>query len=218
MRHASTVVAGNEYLAAYAERSGARRVEILPTVVDTSRYEAVDGRQADRFTIGWIGTPKTQHYLRLVADALDVAYRELHARIVLIGAAGVPIINTPTEVRPWTESTEANDLKALDVGIMPLVNSPWELGKCGYKLIQYMACGKPVVASPVGVNSKLVEHGTNGFLASTTEEWVHAFRSLRTNPDRASEMGKAGRIKVERSCSLAALVPRMQRVLAEAIG
>jgi len=217
MQQAKTVLAGNEYIASYASAAGASRVHVVPTVIDTSRYEPRSGRTSRQLTIGWIGTPKTQHYLDLVAGALEFAHRRLHARIVVIGAAGNPLPSTPVEVRPWNEGTEAADLAALDVGIMPLAESPWELGKCGYKLIQYMACGKPVVASPVGVNRQLVEHGTTGYLASGPEEWINAFRLLHDDANRAAEMGRAGRAKVERDYSLAAAAPRVRRILGEAI-
>lgn len=216
MQKASTVLAGNEYIAHYAARAGARRVEIIPTVVDLTRYQAGAVPRSGRLTIGWIGTPKTQHYLRVIEDALNYAHRELGARIVTIGARGATLRHTPVENRPWDERTEAAELEAIDVGIMPLIDSPWEQGKCGYKLIQYMACGKPVVASPVGVNRQIVEHGSDGYLASTAEEWIQAFRLLHADPHRALAMGRSGRNKVERSYSLTALAPRVHRVLEEA--
>ena len=216
MRHATTVLAGNEYLASYARAAGASRVHLIPTVLDTSRYGA--SRPTERsaqFTIGWIGTPKTQHYLDIIAEPLRAASRELDARIVAIG--GVPSPRGALyETRPWNEATEAAELSAIDVGIMPLLDSPWERGKCGYKLIQYMASGKPVVASPVGVNCRLVEHGENGFLAATPEEWVNAFRFLKADPLRSANMGALGRAKVEREYSLSSVAPRVARILSEA--
>jgi glycosyltransferase involved in cell wall biosynthesis len=216
MRTASTVLAGNEYIASYARAAGARRVHVVPTVVDTSRYEPRIERDSSRLTIGWIGTPKTQHYLRLVAEALEFAQRTLNAKVVAIGAAGNPLDKLPVEIRAWHETTEAAELRAIDVGIMPLVDAPWELGKCGYKLIQYMASGKPVVASPVGVNRQIVEHGIDGYLARGPEEWISAFRLLHEDPRRASVMGSAGRAKVERCFSLAAMAPRVTKILREA--
>jgi glycosyltransferase involved in cell wall biosynthesis len=203
MRHSDTVLAGNEYLASYARASGARRVHVVPTVVDTARYEPRIGHATGQLTIGWIGTPKTQHYLGVIADALKLAQRTLP--------------DMQVEVRPWSEASEAADLGAIDIGIMPLADSPWERGKCGYKLIQYMASGKPVVASPVGMNRELVEHGINGYLASSLEEWIYAFRALQRDPERAARMGRAGRARVERDYSLAAIAPRVMRILDEAM-
>lgn len=216
MRRSRVVVAGNEYIAEYAARAGARRIETIPTVVDTSRYDPRPSPAAGPFTIGWIGTPKTQHYLLAIADALRHAHRELGARIVTVGARGGLLGGIPADIRPWDEATEAAQLSAIDVGIMPLEDSLWERGKCGYKLIQYMACGKPVVASPVGVNKEIVEHGVNGYLASSTNEWIQAFRALHGDRNRASAMGMAGRMKIEASYSLSATAPRLQRILGEA--
>jgi len=108
----------------------------------------------------------------------------------------------PLEIVPWSRESEYDLMRSFDVGIMPLPDSPWEQGKCGFKLIQYMACGLPVVASPVGVNSSLVEVGINGFLASSNAEWVLALGKLREDLSLRIAMGAAGRRKVEdRYCS-----------------
>ena len=216
MRRAGVVIAGNRYIASYAEQAGARHVEIVPTVLDTARYRIAPAPRSPQLTIGWIGTPKTQHYLQTIEGALHHAHRALDARIVAIGAHGTPLRHTPVEVRAWDERTEAAELAAIDVGIMPLIDSPWERGKCGYKLLQYMASGKPVVASPVGANRDIVEHGRNGYLASSIEEWIHAFQLLQADRERASAMGHAGREKVERDYSLVAVAPRVHGILDKA--
>jgi glycosyltransferase involved in cell wall biosynthesis len=217
MRHAVTVTAGNEYLASRARAAGARRVEVVPTVVDVSRYR-VSPRPGSRFAVGWVGTPVTQRYLEPVGAPLAAATQGREADLILIGAApgwngagGV----TP-QIRPWSESREAADIADFEVGIMPLADSDWERGKCGYKLIQYMASGKPVVASPVGVNVEIVEHGVNGFLASSPEEWRQALERLRDDPDLRYRMGLAGRRKVEASYSLEAMAPRVLAILRDA--
>ena len=101
----------------------------------------------------------------------------------------------------------------MDIGIMPLTDTPWARGKCGYKLIQYMACGIPVIASPVGVNAELVEHGVNGFLASSDAEWAETLQTLLHDPDLRARMGEAGRRKVEREYSLQVWGPRVAHML-----
>ncbi|MDR9769432.1 glycosyltransferase [Acetomicrobium sp.] len=98
-----------------------------------------------------------------------------------MGSGPVELVGVPVEILPWTEENEVAAIQNFDVGIMPLPDGPWERGKCGYKLIQYMACGRPVVASPVGVNRQIVEHGVNGFLANDTADWITALRELRDN-------------------------------------
>jgi glycosyltransferase involved in cell wall biosynthesis len=100
-------------------------------------------------------------------------------------------------------------LQDIDIGVMPLPDTPWERGKCGYKLIQYMACGKPVVASPVGVNSEIVRHGESGFLAETDAEWEEALTMLAADPGLRQRMGAAGRRRVEEEYSLQVQAPRL---------
>ncbi|MHB8117599.1 MAG: glycosyltransferase family 4 protein [Methanothrix sp.] len=197
MRRSAMVIAGNEYLAERARRAGAKRVEYMPSVIDLERYPSTSPCGNRIFTIGWIGTPVTAQYLRLVRSALTEVCQDGKARLVLVGSGQIELDGVPTEIRPWSEETEIVDLQSFDVGIMPLPDEPWERGKCGFKLIQYMACGKPVVASPVGVNERIVEDGFNGFLATTKEEWLNALSDLRDDHDLRDRMGRAGRKKVE---------------------
>jgi glycosyltransferase involved in cell wall biosynthesis len=219
MRHAELVTAGNEYLAAHARAAGARRVEVLPTVVDPARY-APRSQPSPVFSIGWIGTPVTERYLEPVAQQLADVCADGRGRVILVGVAAGPAAIAPgsLEVRPWSEEREVGDIRDFDVGIMPLDDTDWERGKCGYKLIQYMAGAKPVVASPVGVNQQIVEHGVNGFLAGTEEEWRLALRRLRDDPGLRVRMGEAGRRKVEAQYSLEVVEPRLRELLLAAAG
>ena len=113
------------------------------------------------------------------------------------------------EVIAWSEDTEVDAIQSMDIGVMPLPDTPWARGKCGYKLIQYMACGLPVVASPVGVNKEILEHGVNGFLAESDAEWRTAIEALISDPDLRRRMGAAGRKKVENEYSLQVWGPRV---------
>ncbi|HNB50476.1 MAG TPA: glycosyltransferase family 4 protein [Anaerolineales bacterium] len=215
MRHAAVVVAGNDYLAARAKQAGAKRIEILPSVVDTTRYQPANQvtNQLSPFTIGWIGAPVTAPYLQQIQPALAELCANGNARVILVGSGNVTLPGVPVEIRPWTEATEAADIQTFDVGIMPLPDEPFERGKCGYKLIQYMACALPVVASPIGVNQKIVEPGINGFLATMPEEWITALQTLRENPALRAQMGLAGREKVEQFYSLQANAPKLLNLL-----
>jgi hypothetical protein len=121
------------------------------------------------------------------------------------------------EFRPWTEQTEVAELQHFDVGVMPLPDSPWERGKCGYKLVQYLGCGKPVIASPVGANRWIVEQGANGFLAETPEEWKAALSTLLREPGLRSRFGQAGRTKVEREFCIQVNGPKLVATLREAV-
>lgn len=215
MQRANLVVAGNEYLARRAQNAGASRVEILPTVVDMTRYgvtsPAGDGQPLP--TIGWIGSPATAHFLHLIAPALqEIVVRKL-ARVVAVGANADQLDDLPVGALPWTEATEVADIQGFDIGIMPLPDAPFERGKCGYKLIQYMACGKPVVASPVGANSTIVRDGVDGFLASNHQEWVDALTRLIADPALRRQMGRAGRLRIDQKFSLQKTAPRFATLI-----
>lgn len=220
MRLAHTVVAGNTYLADYAHRAGARRVEVIPTVIDLARYPKqsagavpVAHAGAGVFTIGWIGSPSTARYLLNIAPALAEVCRGGRALVRLIGAGHIDLPGVPVDNVPWGEDTEVENIRSFDVGIMPLPDEPWARGKCGFKLIQYMACGLPVVASPVGVNTEIVENGTNGFLAETGREWVDALKRLMDDAVLCERMGAAGRDKVRDRYCLDVTAPQLVALL-----
>lgn len=217
---AAAVTVGNNYLAEWARSQGATRVEAIPTVIDLERYPRPAERIEERaeFRVGWIGMPATTNYLWLARDALAGLARKFPLRLVVIGAGPLEDFGVPLERHSWDAATEVSLLATLDVGIMPLPDSPWERGKCGYKLIQYMACGLPVVASPVGVNGEIVEQGVNGFLAETSDQWESALQKLLQGAELRASMGRAGRRKVEQQYCLQLTAPRVAQVLKTAAG
>ncbi len=204
MKYSTLVTAGNSYLAARAQSAGAQRVEIVPTVVDTDKYLKTPLPDPDgRLRIGWIGTPQTwaelaEPVFRTVAPVLA----RHDARFRAIGASLTARVDGTLEVVQWSETHEIDLIRGLDVGVMPLPDTPWTRGKCGYKLIQYMACGLPVIASPVGVNSQIVDHGVNGFLAESDADWRDAAERLLHDPQLRKSMGDAGRRKIEQEYAL----------------
>lgn len=210
MRRASGVIAGNDYLARYAQDAGCPKVVTIPTGVDIGRYRATAPANpaSQLLTIGWMGSRSTAGYLAALYPVLARLHREIGIRLLVIGAETGASQDFPLDCRPWDEAREIEDLNAMDIGIMPLPDTPWERGKCGYKLIQYMACAKPVVASAVGANVNIVEHGVSGFLANKPEEWLAAFRSLAVSPELRAEMGKHGRVKVAKEYSLDVNAPK----------
>lgn len=216
MKRAAVVVVGNDYLGDRARRAGAKRVEYIPTVIDLERYQITPKPQEKPFTIGWIGSPPTAGYIKLVQPALSEVCKDGKARVVLVGSGPVELEDVPVEVLPWSEDGEVAAVQSFDVGIMPLLDEPWERGKCGYKLIQYMACGRPVIASPVGINQQIVEQGVNGFLASSIADWVAALNKLRDNISLREAMGRAGRSKVEKHYCVQVTAPRLVEILQSA--
>jgi len=221
MARADMVIVGSAYLAQRAAANKVRFVVHLPTVIDLGRYPAspVNHSNLNRlFTIGWIGTGLTSKYLEIVRTALTALGRQLSIRILLIGAAPGTLSGLPVEYRNWRGDTEVADLGELDVGIMPLPDRPFERGKCGYKLIQYMGSWLPVVASPVGANRDIIDHGVNGFLADSSEEWLAALTKLAGDRQLRARMGAAGRRHVEWFYSLDVAAPRLSKLLFEASG
>ena len=171
-------------------------------------------RGTGALTVGWIGIPLNAHYLTI--DRAGAARRVGNAPIELhvVGApvpAGVRR-ESPPKVSHGPRTPRSHGSRQFDVGIMPLHDTPWERGKCAYKLLQVMAAGKPVIASPVGANRQVVRHGVNGFLADTTEEWAEALRQL-ADPALRQRMGAEARKTVEEQYSTAVVTPRLAAIL-----
>ena len=210
MAAADLVTVGNGYLGLRAKGAGAREIADVPTVVDLRCYPE---RRADSvpdvgtFTLGWIGSPLTSAYLEWLRPALGELASRIPFRIILVGASPTALAGLPVERAAWSLATEATQLARFDVGLMPLPDLPWERGKCGYKLIQYMASSLPVVASPVGANRDIVVPGETGFLAETRADWVAALTRLAQDPALRRRMGMAGRRRAERHYSSQAMAP-----------
>jgi glycosyltransferase involved in cell wall biosynthesis len=213
MRRAALVIGGNHYLLGHAREAGAARTALLPTVIDIERYRPAVRDDSGPMVIGWIGSPNTSKYLQVLLPVLDRLAQRFPLELVVVGAV------VDTHDRPylrcvrWQEETEVEQIARFDIGIMPLPDGPWERGKCGYKLIQYMACEKPVIASPVGVNTDIVRHGSNGLLARTAAEWQEALTALLQDADLRRELGRQGRLLVEQQYCLQVTAPRLYRLL-----
>lgn len=218
MRRARLVVAGNGYLADRAQQAGAQQVEIVPTVVDLTRYQPRPDSSDGPPVVGWIGTPKTVRYLYELRCVWERLQAEQDVRFVAVGPRPEDVAGTPWKVVPWSEAGEAAAIRSFDIGIMPLPDSPWERGKCGYKLIQYMACGLPVVASPVGVNREIVAVGTNGYLADSDEAWIKCLYKLVRDETRRRHFGQKGRDKIADWYAMQVQAPRLAQMLAQAGG
>lgn len=214
MKEAALVVGGNRYLAQRAIDAGASCVEVLPTVIDLNRYPSGIAADVDSVPrIVWVGSPSTAHYLNLLRDSLSKLAEETPFVLRIIGAESVDIPGVHIEYVRWTEDTEVKSISSCAVGIMPLENSPWEKGKCGYKIIQYMACSLPVVASDIGVNVEIVENGVSGYLARSPEDWIAGLRVLLATPRLRHAMGKSGRLRVEKKYCLQNTGPRLINLL-----
>lgn len=221
MAGARLVTVGNSYLQARALDAGAAWVEILPSVIDLDRYPAPlwpashalpqTARQVLR--VVWIGSPATVQYLERLREPLQAAARQLPLELRVIGAPAPAWPGVQTRTVAWSVATESAEVRACDIGVMPLDDSPWEQGKCSFKLVQYMACGLPVIASPVGMNVDVVAPGVDGLLARSTEEWQAALQQLAADPAQRQAMGQQGRQKVEQRYCLQVTGPQLARLL-----
>jgi glycosyltransferase involved in cell wall biosynthesis len=212
----TTVIAGNENLKTYASDYN-RNIVVIPTPVDTSRFvpRSEPRPGSDRkVVIGWQGSNTTAPYLRMVGDALaEVTRRYPHVEVEAIGGSYVPPVSPQLTVRRWTLNRELEDLHGFDIGIMPMPDTEWTRGKCGFKALLYMACGVPPVCSPVGMTTDIVQDGQNGLLATTTDEWIEKLSLLVENPELRRQMGEAGRTTVEEKYSLTTHAPRFLETL-----
>ena len=216
MRGAAAITAGNATLAAYARTLNAN-VSVLPSVVDTVHFSP--GAQNDNpvFTVGWIGSPSTAPYLQSLVAPLQMLGREQPLRLVVIGGKAPQIENVEVLEILWSEDSEVDLINTFDVGVMPLPNDEWARGKCAFKLVQYMACGVPVVASRVGANIDLVT-AECGFLVDTDAQWVDALRQVRDRPLTRRTMGASSRKRVEDAYSLESNLPLLANVIRKVVG
>ncbi len=201
---ATAVIAGNQYIADWFS-SFNEHVVIIPTAVDISCFTLVKNASKSDFTIGWIGTRANLSYLEEASPALVEFFKRFDDAVLFIVSDNPPKLPALPENRvryvPWSESIEVESLHKMDVGIMPLPNNEWTRGKCSFKMLQYMACGIPVVVTPVGMNADILNMENVGFGASSKDEWLCALEFLYQNRTAAREMGATGRVVVAESFS-----------------
>lgn len=214
MKNSSLVLVGNNYLKDRAVKSGAINIEVLPTVVDLTKYTRREINPSnDKLVIGWIGTPYTVKYLNKITPIIDKLSEKYKLTLRVIGATEGFLNSNNIEYVQWSEETEAKEIQKFDIGIMPLNYSPWEMGKCGYKLIQYMACGIPVIASPIGVNIDIINNTKSGFLATNDDDWITSFEKLFASKKLRVEMGRNGQKAIERYYCTQVQAPRLIELL-----
>lgn len=192
---ASLVIVGNQYLAQYAKQF-CNHVEVIPTTIDTQYHIANDARNDNDFVrIGWTGSSTTLKHLKILLPVLKIIKEKYGAKVKIRAIADEPLIYDGFEIENirWNAHDEVERLDEIDIGIMPLPDDQWSKGKCGFKGLQYMAMKIPAIMSPVGVNTEIIEHGVNGFLASTPEEWKKIISTLIDNANLRKEIGLKGR-------------------------
>jgi glycosyltransferase involved in cell wall biosynthesis len=213
---ADACLAGNRYLCeqadAYAQEG---RVHYFPTCVDERGYPLAEHNHAPgEMELVWIGSRSTMASLKLAQPGMRAAADRLPGLALRVVCDAFPEIHG-VRMRPvrWSRETEARELAAADAGVAWLPDHPWSLGKCGLKVLQYMAAGLPVVANPLGIHQELVVHGRTGFLAATPEQWAEALETLAKSPDLRRSMGSEARRRVAQHYSVTRWGPRLAEVI-----
>lgn len=216
IKNSSLAICGNDYLANYA-RPLCSNIEIVPTVLNTKIYYPRNKKEFEikSLKIGWIGTPTTfKLYLKSKIPILQKLAKDENCQISIMGAGESNKFLYPSiEFLEWREENEIPFIQSLDIGIMPLNKSPWAYGKCGFKLIQYMACGVSVVATPIGINKSIIENEVNGLFAETDNEWYSKLKKLLNDKDLRNHLGFLGRKKIENEYSLKYWGPKVTNMI-----
>lgn len=194
------VTVGNQHLAEFV-RPFNRCTTIIPTTIELDEYNPRQETLLPKknLVIGWSGSWSTQRHLQILLPILEKLAQRRKFKLLVIGVKNLSCGNLNHEILPWHPARETEDLRRMDIGIMPLPDDRWSMGKCGLKLLQYMALGIPSVASPVGVNRDIIEHGQNGFLASSDSEWIHYLELLLGNLEIRKKFSVEGRKTVEKN-------------------
>lgn len=214
LRRVDQVVAGNGFLAEQACRHH-DHVAVVPTPVDIEHYlPAVDPPVREEVVIGWIGSRGTLKYLKEIAPAFERLARICpQVRLKIVADDFFTLEQMPVIKKSWCQADEVADLQSFDIGVMPLVDDLWTRGKCGFKLLQCMATGLPVVCSPVGTNTEIVTDGKEGFWADNEDAWVERLQTLTEDAGLRRQMGDQARLTVAQHYSLQVCAPRIEMLL-----
>jgi len=207
MAYAQTVIVCNLYLETYARQYN-KNIVTIPTVVQLEKYiekmKNAQEKDGDTFTIGWIGSWTTGVYVLDVLPQMKAFVKKYeNVRFHLVGFDAKLLSEgqkkeAHIEVIAWSDESEIDEILDFDVGMMPLPDDAWSKGKCGFKLVQYMSCKKPVIASAVGVNCTLVKEGINGLLITDASEWFNAFEKLYLDKELRDKMAQNNFKKIEK--------------------
>ncbi|MEQ8624340.1 MAG: glycosyltransferase family 4 protein [Vicingaceae bacterium] len=203
---ADLVFVGNQYLAEYALKYNTN-VKIVPTTIDTSYHVPAEKQEKDFITIGWTGTQTTLKYLKAIETVfikLKGKYRE-KLKFKIICDQQWKSDQVEIEFVKWEKTKEIEQLQSIDIGIMPLEDDEWSRGKCGFKGLQYMALEIPAVLSPVGVNTDIINHSNNGFLANSPSEWIEIISQLIEDEGLRKRMGENARKTIIQRYSVEAI-------------
>jgi glycosyltransferase involved in cell wall biosynthesis len=195
-----------------------RACTYISSSVDTDRFVPAPPRAREKVTIGWTGTFSTSNYLDLLRPVFLALARRIDFRLKVIGNFDWALDGVDLEVVRWTAEREVADLQDLDIGVYPLTDDDWVIGKSGLKAIQYMAFGIPTVATAAGTTPRIIRDGENGLLVRTEEEWVDALERLARDAQLRRRLGDQARQDAIANYSIKAVAADYRRVLADALG
>ncbi len=195
-KYAYKLSVGNDYLADFGRQYN-KNVVVNPTTIDTENYHnQIKNQDSQEFVIGWTGTHSTLRYLTEMVPLFKRLEQEFEFKLVIISDKDPEFDLDSLVFVKWQKETEIKDLLRFNIGLMPLVDDKWANGKCGFKALQYMSLGIPAIVSPVGVNTKIVDHEVNGYVCNTMEEWENTLRLVLSDKEKVKEVAKNSRKKI----------------------
>lgn len=210
------VIAGNSFIADWFSQFTSE-IHIIPTAVDTDRFQPATARRGSGFRVGWSGTAANLKYVYSIEPAiLKFLERRPDAHFMILCNRPPQFATIPPErivYRRWTPANEVDVIRSFDVGLMPLHDGPWERGKCSLKMLQYMACSVPVCVSPVGTNLEIAAKADVGMSPTTNDEWLEALDTLYLHEGMRESMGTAGRRLAEAEYSAAVVAEQVASVI-----
>ncbi len=208
MKWAYKISAGNQYLADYARQFN-KNVEIIPTTIDTVNHHNLQTNyNQEKIVIGWTGTHTTMRYLDFLVPVIAELEKSYDFDFTIISNQAPSYPLQSLKYIKWNLATEIKDLATISIGVMPLENDIWSEGKCGFKGLQYMALGIPSLMSPVGVNNQIIQHGENGYLLTTAEEWKNCLEKLLRDAQLREKIGMKGKQTILERYSVIANQPK----------
>jgi glycosyltransferase involved in cell wall biosynthesis len=213
------VIAGNEFLAEHYRTAGAK-VWVVPTSIDTDRWQPLPRRDSESWIVGWIGTSSNLSFLESLGEPLTDFLAQHEEAQLLVICDRRPALRKIAPARwtfeRWSSAREVDLVQRMDVGLMPLPNDEWSLGKCALKMISYMAVGIPVVATPIGVNKHILDQAAVGIAAAGVNDWYEALQLLFQDRKQAAKLGRAGRQLVEQNYSVKRNAVALAQIFTEA--
>jgi glycosyltransferase involved in cell wall biosynthesis len=216
-RLSSHVVVGNEFLADYARQFN-QNVTVVPTSIDTALYAPpVRNGAPARPVIGWTGSSTSQTYLEWFAPVLRDLKQQCDFELRVVSNREPDMPGLESVWRAWSPETEIAEIAQFDIGIMPMPDDKWSLGKCALKALQCMALGMATVASDIGANREVIKPGVNGMLAGDADDWLSKLKHLVEDPALRARLGAAGRQTVVDSYSTESCAARFAEVVRSAV-